>query len=78
MTNPLPKTNPTLKTWQPLLMLMLALLAWGLYHAAGAYFAPGTQQVRADYRKPLVVLACMLTFLGVWAVLLLRRSGRRG
>ena len=65
-------TTPPLKTWQPLLVLMLALLAWGLYHAVGTY------QTGGDVRKPIIVLACMFVFLGAWGVLLFRRNRRRG
>ncbi|HEY2826021.1 MAG TPA: hypothetical protein VGJ04_00345 [Pirellulales bacterium] len=72
-------SNPdTLKTQKIVLaVLTLALLAWGAYHAVGAYFGGfGGENLQHDFRRSLVVLACMGTFLAVWWILILTRKPR--
>lgn len=49
---------------------MLALLAWGVFHAVGAY------RLNHNPWRGLVVLACSLVFLGSWALLLAWRARR--
>ena len=51
--------------------LFVALAVWGVYLAIGAYV------YRQDVRRPLIVLGCVATFLGVWLLLLIGRH-RRG
>jgi hypothetical protein len=64
--------------WLPLLLLGLALLAWAGLFALGAYLELGADRPRYDIRKPMVVLASMALFLGVWGFLLWKRaSGSR-
>ncbi|MFM8706628.1 MAG: hypothetical protein ACKOHK_00650 [Planctomycetia bacterium] len=49
---------------------MAALVAWGLFHAAGAW------TLNHDVRRPLIVLACVAAFLGFWLALLASRRRR--
>jgi len=50
--------------------IMAALVVWGVFHAVGAW------TLNHDVRRPLVVMACVLGFLGFWLAMLrtLRRS----
>ena len=58
----------------PLAILAAALIAWAALFAAGAYFELGVDKPRHDLRKPLIILAGMLTFLALWGIALWRRS----
>jgi hypothetical protein len=51
--------------------LFVALALWGMYLAVGAYL------YKHDVRRPLIVLGCMMAFLGIWLLLLVGRN-RRG
>jgi hypothetical protein len=60
-----------------LIVLTLALLAWGAYHAIGSYFGGfGNENLQHDFRRSLVVLGCMVAFLGFWWWLILTRRPR--
>jgi hypothetical protein len=60
-----------------LIVLSLALLAWGTYHAVGSYFGGiGGGNLQHDFRRSLVVFACMAAFLGFWWILLLTQPSR--
>jgi membrane protein DedA with SNARE-associated domain len=60
-----------------LLILTLAVLAWGAYHAVGAYFGGfGAENLQHDFRRSLVVLGCVGIFLAIWWTLLLTRKPR--
>jgi len=50
--------------------IMAALLAWGGVLAVGAW------RLNNDPRRFLIVLACMIAFLGFWAAMLTARSRR--
>jgi hypothetical protein len=52
-------------------LLIVAVLAWGVFHAVGAY------RFNHDPRRGLVVLACVGGFLGFWAVLLWNQRRQR-
>jgi hypothetical protein len=55
-----------------LIVLTLALLAWGGYHAVGAYFGGfGNENLQHDFRRSLVVFGFMVLFLGGWWWLIL-------
>ena len=54
-----------------ILALMAALLVWGSLHALGTYLYGNH-----DFRKPLIVYACMGVFLGGWGLMLWQRSRR--
>ena len=56
------------KTQRPILIIMAAVMLWGLLHALGAYL------FEHDFRKPLIVCGVMLAFLAAWAVLLANRG----
>jgi CHASE2 domain-containing sensor protein len=61
--------------WRVILGIMLAILAWGLFHALGAW------RLNHDIRRTFVVLGCVAAFLGFWGVLLAakwRRLHERG
>jgi hypothetical protein len=61
-----------------LVVLTVALAAWGIYHAIGAYFGGfGEENLRYDFRRSLVVLGCMGAFLGFWWFLVLTRKIRK-
>lgn len=51
-------------------VIMAGVLAWGAFHALGAYL------YNHDPRRPLVVLGCVVAFLGWWQWLLSRRAAR--
>jgi hypothetical protein len=51
-------------------LLIAAVLAWGIFHAVGAY------RFNHNPRRAAVVLVCVLGFLGFWALLLWRRAKR--
>jgi hypothetical protein len=65
MSNPAPKTERVL--W----IIMAAVLAWGTFHAVGAYL------YNHHWERPAMVLGCVAAFLAWWAWLLgkRRRSG---
>ncbi len=61
-----------------LIVLTVALAAWGIYHAIGAYFGGfGGENLAHDFRRSLVVLGCMGGFLAVWWTLVLTRKPRK-
>jgi 4-amino-4-deoxy-L-arabinose transferase-like glycosyltransferase len=62
------------KIWLPLTFLAAALLLWTALFAVGAYLELGTDQPHHDIRKPLIILAAMLTFLALWGLALWLRS----
>ena len=49
---------------------MATLVAWGIFHAVGAW------TLNHDARRPLIVLACVAAFLGFWLALLAARRKR--
>lgn len=49
-------------------IIMAGVLAWGIFHAVGAYL------YNHYWARPAMVLFCVATFLGWWAWLLRRRS----
>jgi hypothetical protein len=71
----MPPTRPNV--WLPLALLAAALLVWTGLFAAGAYLELGADQPQHDIRKPLIILASMLTFLALWGLALWLRQ-RRG
>jgi hypothetical protein len=56
-----------------LLLIMGSVLAWGTFHAAGAYFnfEPNSNPWRA-----VMVLVCVVGFLGFWLLMLSARAAR--
>jgi hypothetical protein len=52
--------------------ILISLLIWGAIIALGAYVFRGQH----DYRKPLIILACVGTFVGFWGLLLWFNRGR--
>jgi len=50
--------------------IMLAIVCWGAIHAVGAW------RFNHDARRPLVVLGCVLAFLGFWSLMLAARRRR--
>jgi hypothetical protein len=75
------KLMPNTNSWNSqraiLLVITLALLAWGIYHAAGAYFGGfGNENLQHDFRRSLVVLGFMILFLGGWWWLLLSAKAK--
>ena len=50
--------------------IMIAVLLWGAVLAAGSW------TFNHDVRRPIVVLACVLAFLGFWGALLAARKRR--
>jgi hypothetical protein len=69
--------NRSRNIWLPLAILAAALIAWAALFAAGAYFEIGVDNPRHDVRKPLIILASMLTFLGLWGLALWLRKRRQ-
>lgn len=50
--------------------IMLAVLTWGAFHAVGAY------RFNHNPWRGVVVMACVLGFLGFWAAMLQARKSR--
>ncbi|MFM8579165.1 MAG: hypothetical protein ACKOCN_10250 [Planctomycetaceae bacterium] len=48
--------------------IMGAVLAWGCVQAAGAW------TLNHDWRRPLMVMGCVVAFLGFWSLLLRSRN----
>jgi hypothetical protein len=53
-----------------IVLIFLGVLAWGVFHAVGAY------RLNHNVARPLVVLGCTLAFLGFWLIMLRSRSRR--
>src|SRR5262249_9727950 len=51
-------------------LIMVAVLAWGIFHAIGAY------RLNHHLGRPLMVLGCVVAFLGFWAAMLASRRER--
>jgi hypothetical protein len=70
-------SNPLKAQKIVLAILTVSLLAWGSFHAIGAYYGGfGEENLQHDFRRSLVVLACMGAFLGIWWLLILTRKPR--
>jgi membrane protein DedA with SNARE-associated domain len=65
------------KNWLPFAALAAALVVWAVLFAVGAYLELGADRPAHDWRKPLVVLACMAVFLALWGLALWRSARRR-
>ena len=52
--------------------IVIGLIVWGTLLALGAYVFRG----QYDYRKPLIVMACVGVFVGFWGILLWANRGR--
>ena len=63
--NPIPPDANRLIRW-----IMVAVLVWGVILAIGAW------RLNNDPRRLLVVLACVIAFLGFWGAMLAARSRR--
>ena len=59
------KTNPLI-----LLIVAVALLGWGVFHAVGAARKPG------GTLQAVLVIGCMVAFVGFWGTMLWSRSKR--
>ncbi len=64
------------KKWLPLAVLAAALLVWAGLFALGAYLALGADRPRHDFRKPLIIMGFMVTFLTLWGLALWARARR--
>jgi hypothetical protein len=64
------------RKWLPLVLLAIALVVWAGLFAAGAYLEPSADLPQRDIRKPLIILATMGTFLGLWGLALWLRNRR--
>lgn len=55
-----------------LIVITIALLAWGGYHAIGSYFGGfGGANLQHDARRSLVVFGFMAAFLAFWWAMIL-------
>ncbi len=61
---------PSPLTYRPIAYLMTGILAWGMFHAVGAY------RFNHNPWRSVVVLACSLAFLGFWMLMLAARKNR--
>jgi hypothetical protein len=70
-----PVSSPPADTVRIIRWVVLGVLAWGLFHAVGAW------RFNNNPLRAVVVLACVLGFLGFWMMMLAvrqrRLSGRR-
>jgi hypothetical protein len=51
-------------------LIMVAVMAWGAFQAVGAY------RLNHNPWRPLMVMGCVLGFLGFWALMLASRKAR--
>jgi len=56
-----------------ILLIMAGVLAWGLFHAIGAYF---NFKLNSNPWRFVVVLGCVLAFLAFWGLMLAQRNAR--
>jgi hypothetical protein len=63
--------------WLTMAILAAALVVWAGLFALGAYLQPGADNPERDFRKPLIILAAMAAFLGIWGLALWFRNARR-
>lgn len=54
-------------------LIMAGVLAWGVFHAVGAYL---NYAENSNPWRFVVVLGCVLAFLAFWATMLAARSAR--
>lgn len=52
--------------------IVIGLLVWGSLLAFGAYAFQG----QYDFRKPLIIMACVGAFIGFWGLMLWANWGR--
>ena len=64
-TQPLPPD-----TWRIIRWVSLAILAWGMFHAVGAW------RFNHDPARGVMVLVCVVGFLGFWLAMLAARQRR--
>ena len=51
-------------------LIMVAVLAWGIFHAVGAY------RYNHNPLRAVMVLACVAAYLGFWGAMLATRRAR--
>jgi hypothetical protein len=51
-------------------LIAVAVTAWGVFHAIGAY------QLNHNPARPVMVLACVAAYLGFWGLMLRSRRAR--
>jgi CHASE2 domain-containing sensor protein len=57
-------------SWRIIRWVTVAILAWGIFHALGAW------QFNHNPLRAVVVLGCVVGFLGFWMVMLAARQRR--
>jgi len=65
-----PVSSPPADTVRIIRWVVLGVLAWGLFHAVGAW------RYNNNPLRAVVVLACVLGFLGFWMTMLAVRQRR--
>jgi hypothetical protein len=65
-----PVSSPPADTVRIIRWVVLGVLAWGLFHAVGAW------RFNNNPLRAVVVLACVLGFLGFWMMMLAVRQRR--
>jgi hypothetical protein len=65
-----PMTNPNKEQQLVVRWIVLAIMAWGIYHAIGAY------RLNHHPMRPVMVLVCVGGFLGWWLLLLKFRRAK--
>lgn len=65
-----PVSSPPADTVRIIRWVVLGVLAWGLFHAVGAW------RFNNNPLRAVVVLACVLGFLGFWMTMLAVRQRR--
>ena len=70
------KTDPSDQRQRAIPYIVIALIVWGTLLAVGTFVFRGEY----DFRKPLIVLACVWLFVGFWGLMLWvhRRRLKRG
>jgi hypothetical protein len=57
-----------------ILIIMVCVLGWGVFHALGAYF--NFEPNRSNPWRGVMVLGCVAAFLAFWGLMLAHRSRR--
>lgn len=66
----MPEPNSTKALPVVFVVIMVSVLGWGIFHAVGAY------QFNHHPGRALMVLACVVGFLGFWGAMLWSRRKR--
>jgi hypothetical protein len=62
-----------MKSYRGIWLIMAGVLAWGVFHAIGAYW---NYSANTNPWRFVIVLGCVVAFLGFWGIMLAARNAR--